>query len=148
MSANNQVLLEAMEQQVISVTKAGVMCTMPARTSILAAANPAGGSYDKSKTVSENIRMKPALLSRFDLVFTQLDYNDVHLDMMFTKHVDRRGDLSLQSGSALQALLTGGHRTSQQTQSSQAPPLHQSLKLRPGEKMDCLPEQLMQKYIG
>uniref|UniRef100_A0A1Q3EXY8 DNA helicase MCM8 n=1 Tax=Culex tarsalis TaxID=7177 RepID=A0A1Q3EXY8_CULTA len=148
MSANNQVLLEAMEQQVISVTKAGVMCTMPARTSILAAANPAGGSYDKSKTVSENIRMKPALLSRFDLVFTQLDANDIHLDMMFTRHVDHRRELGQQGGAALQALLTSGHHSSQQSQSSQPPPLHQSLKLRPGEKMDCLPEQLMQKYIA
>ncbi|XP_039449919.1 DNA helicase MCM8 [Culex pipiens pallens] len=147
MSANNQVLLEAMEQQVISVTKAGVMCTMPARTSILAAANPAGGSYDRSKTVSENIRMKPALLSRFDLVFTQLDQNDVQLDWMYTKHMDLRGNLGAQGGAALQALLTNGHLSSQ-PQSSQAPPLHQSLKLRPGEKMDTLPEELMQKYIA
>ena len=44
------------------------MCSLPARTSILAAANPVGGHYNKAKTVSENLRMGSALLSRFDLV--------------------------------------------------------------------------------
>lgn len=54
MSANNQVLL--LKQQQFSVTKAGVVCTMPARTSNLAAVNPAGGSYDKTKTVVNRSR--------------------------------------------------------------------------------------------
>jgi DNA helicase MCM8 len=43
---------------------------LPARTAVLAAANPVGGHYNKAKTVSENLKMNPALLSRFDLVTT------------------------------------------------------------------------------
>lgn len=48
--------MEAMEQQSISIAKAGIVCTLPARTSILAAANPIGGHYNKAKTVSENLK--------------------------------------------------------------------------------------------
>ena len=46
---------------------------MPARVSVLAAANPVGGHYTKAKTVSENLRMSQAILSRFDLIFILLD---------------------------------------------------------------------------
>ena len=56
-----------------SICKAGVICTVPARVSILAAANPIGGHYNKAKTVSENLKMSPAILSRFDLIFILLD---------------------------------------------------------------------------
>jgi DNA helicase MCM8 len=62
-----------MEQQSVSVAKAGVVCSLPARTSVLAAANPVGGHYNRAKTVSENLKMGSALLSRFDLVFILLD---------------------------------------------------------------------------
>lgn len=68
MGNEKQVLLEAMEQQTVSVAKAGIVCTLSSRVSILAAANPAGGHYDRGKTVAENIKMPVGLLSRFDLV--------------------------------------------------------------------------------
>ena len=68
MGPARQVLLEAMEQQTVSVAKAGIVCTLAARVSILAAANPSGGHYNRGKTVAENIKMSPNLLSRFDLV--------------------------------------------------------------------------------
>ena len=57
----------------MSIAKGGVVCSLPARTSIIAAANPAGGHYNKAKSVSENLRMGRPLLSRFDLVFILLD---------------------------------------------------------------------------
>ena len=76
MSGQHAALLEAMEQQMISVCKAGVVCSMPARTAVLAAANPVGGHYNRAKTVSENLKLGPALLSRFDLVFILIDKPD------------------------------------------------------------------------
>jgi DNA helicase MCM8 len=62
---DHHALLEAMEQQSISIAKAGIVCSLPTRTSIIAAANPVGGHYNKTKTVSENLKMNAALLSVF-----------------------------------------------------------------------------------
>lgn len=150
MAGNHQVLLEAMEQQVVSVAKAGVICSLPARTCILAAANPAGGHYDKSKTISENLKMKPALLSRFDLVFIQLDRPNAHLDNLLTAHVQRLHGMKadqLSQGAAFQTLLADVGGAPSEGSLSDAP-LNERLKLRGGEKMDLLPTRLIQKYIG
>lgn len=76
MGNQQQALLEAMEQQTVSIAKAGLLCSLPARASVLAAANPICGHYDKSKTVSENLKFSSAILSRFDLVFILLDKAD------------------------------------------------------------------------
>lgn len=62
-----------MEQQTISVAKAGILCSLPARTTILAAANPSGGHYNKGKTIAENLKISLPMLSRFDLIFILLD---------------------------------------------------------------------------
>ncbi|VDP21183.1 unnamed protein product [Echinostoma caproni] len=58
------VLLEAMEQQTISVARGGLVANLPARASVLAAANPVGGHYDCTRRLDENLRVAPALLSR------------------------------------------------------------------------------------
>ena len=80
MKNQHPALLEAMEQQSISLAKSGVSCSVKAKTAILAAANPVGGHYNKSKSVSENLKLHPALLSRFDLVFILIDKpNEVEL---------------------------------------------------------------------
>jgi len=80
-------LLEAMEQQQISIAKAGVVATLQARTAIMAAANPAGGSYDRARTVAENVRLSAPLLSRFDLVFLLVDDPDEGRDELLSRHV-------------------------------------------------------------
>jgi DNA helicase MCM8 len=56
MGNQQQALLEVMEQQSISIAKGGVICSLPCKTSVLAAANPCSGHYDKTKTVSENLK--------------------------------------------------------------------------------------------
>ncbi len=68
-----------MEQQSISISKSGIIANLPARTSILAAANPIGGHYNRAKTVSENLKMSSALLSRFDLGEPNLVVTDLLL---------------------------------------------------------------------
>ncbi|XP_039837931.1 probable DNA helicase MCM8 isoform X6 [Panicum virgatum] len=87
MSAEHQALLEAMEQQCVSVAKAGLVASLSARTSVLAAANPVGGHYDRAKTVNENLKMSAALLSHFDLVFILLDKPDEMLDKRVSDHI-------------------------------------------------------------
>lgn len=110
MAQDHPSLLEAMEQQTVSVAKAGVVCTLNAKTSVLAAANPStgkitlpclhirtaalrqpsqfgppplesnAGRYDVQKTILENVKMSTALLSRFDLVFLLRDRGNRELD--------------------------------------------------------------------
>ena len=74
MDDNTRVILhEAMEQQTVSVAKAGIICTLNARTAILAAANPVKSKYDPKLSVIDNIKLPPTLLSRFDLIYLVLD---------------------------------------------------------------------------
>jgi len=67
------ILHEAMEQQTISVAKAGIICTLNSRTAILAAANPIDSKYNPKLSVVDNIKLPPTLLSRFDLIYLVLD---------------------------------------------------------------------------
>ena len=78
---------EAMEQQTISITKAGIQATLNARTSILAAANPIHGRYDRTKTLKANIQLSPAIMSRFDLFFVVLDECDPAQDRSISQHI-------------------------------------------------------------
>ncbi|XP_014502218.1 DNA replication licensing factor MCM6 isoform X1 [Vigna radiata var. radiata] len=90
MDIKDQVAIhEAMEQQTISITKAGIQATLNARTSILAAANPAGGRYDKSKPLKYNVALPPAILSRFDLVYVMIDDPDDQTDYHIAHHIVR-----------------------------------------------------------
>ncbi|KAF8030719.1 hypothetical protein BT93_D0029 [Corymbia citriodora subsp. variegata] len=90
MDIRDQVAIhEAMEQQTISITKAGIQATLNARTSILAAANPTGGRYDKSKPLKYNVALPPAILSRFDLVYIMIDDPDDEIDYHIAHHIVR-----------------------------------------------------------
>ncbi len=78
---------EAMEQQTISVAKAGITTVLKARAAVLAAANPPSGRYDDLKTAAENIDLQSTILSRFDLVFIVRDERSVEKDTRIARHI-------------------------------------------------------------
>ncbi|CAG4990031.1 unnamed protein product [Colias eurytheme] len=146
MSCHHSSLLEAMEQRRVSVAKGGVVCSLPARATVLAAANPAAGSYNRAKTVSENLKLNSALLSRFDLVFILLDQPDEKTDAMLSEHV-----LALHSGPKGKKKATtnfDAFNTSSTQNNTNNMSLSQRLRLKPGEVIDTLPMVLLRKYIA
>ncbi|KAL0478984.1 DNA replication licensing factor MCM7 [Acrasis kona] len=80
-------LHEVMEQQSVSIAKAGITTTLNARAAVLAAANPAYGRYNPRKSPTENINLPPALLSRFDLMFLLLDKQNDDADAKLARHI-------------------------------------------------------------
>ena len=80
-------LHEVMEQQTVSVAKAGIIATLNARTSVLASANPVGSRYNPRMSVIDNIHLPPSLLSRFDLIYLVLDKVDQATDVQLAKHL-------------------------------------------------------------
>ena len=76
-----------MEQQTISITKAGIQATLNARTSILAAANPKAGRYDRAKSLKANVDLSAPIMSRFDLFFVVLDECDEAHDLHIAQHI-------------------------------------------------------------
>lgn len=106
MGSQQQTFIEAMEQQCISIAKEGIICSLPCKTSVLAASNPSCGYYDKSKTFAENlkyhlsllfneyliliillIRISGTLLSGFDLLFILFDKPNEELDYRLSSHI-------------------------------------------------------------
>ncbi|KAI0029151.1 ATP dependent DNA helicase [Vararia minispora EC-137] len=78
---------EAMEQQTISIAKAGITTVLNSRTSVLAAANPVWGRYDDARSPGENIDFQTTILSRFDMIFIVKDEHNEQRDRMIAKHV-------------------------------------------------------------
>jgi DNA helicase MCM8 len=161
-------LLEAMEQQQISVAKAGIVCSLPARATILAAANPRHGHYDKSKTISENLNMSTALLSRFDLIFVLLDKPNVEKDAKISEHIFAQHSVNrTHTSHVYKEFIVGNHQNvnsvplppqqqqqMHQTSPSQAPlpPLPPSLSERlhaynPETEQGVLSHSLLNRYI-
>jgi DNA helicase MCM8 len=82
-------LLEAMEQQCVHIAKAGAIVALPARTTIIAAANPINGHFDASKGLKDNIKLPTPLLSRFDLIFVLRDEPNVKFDAQMSSQIFR-----------------------------------------------------------
>lgn len=85
--STRSILHEAMEQQTVSVAKAGIIATLNARTSILASANPRESRYNTKLSVVENIQLPPTLLSRFDLIYLVLDTPNRDSDSKLARHI-------------------------------------------------------------
>ena len=81
------ILHEAMEQQTVSIAKAGIIASLNARTSILASANPLESRYNPYLSVVDNIKLPPTLLSRFDLIYLILDSPNVDQDRKLAEHL-------------------------------------------------------------
>lgn len=158
--AEHQSLLEAMEQQSISIAKAGVVCSLPARTSVLAAANPVGGHFDRAKTVMENLKLPGPLLSRFDLVFILIDKPDETKDRLLSEHImalhrekvssspsQRRPFCNSQISSSASRSSSQSQRDYDNVNDTSPEYLEKRLRDR-GEKFDPIPPQLLRKYIG
>lgn len=159
MVTQQQVLLEAMEQQCVSIAKGGIMVSIPARTCVIAAANPVGGHYNKAKTVAENLKLKGPILSRFDLVFILIDRADDELDYRLSEHVLAQHNRSIRSSHNNTSTTSNrtdydvGVANPQQTNRTQstikeAIPLLDSLRLKPGETIEPVGPGLLQKYIA
>ena len=88
MDPKDQVAIhEAMEQQTISIAKTGIHATLNARSSILAAANPVFGRYDRSKSLRFNVDISPPIMSRFDLFFVIFDEKRDDEDFQIATHI-------------------------------------------------------------
>jgi replicative DNA helicase Mcm len=77
----------AMEQQIVPIAKGGIVATLNARCSILAAANPTLGRYNPYQTIAQNITLPVTLLSRFDIIFILRDTPDSQLDSEIAGHI-------------------------------------------------------------
>lgn len=78
---------EAMEQQSISISKAGLVTSLQARCAVIAAANPIGGRYDSSMTFAENVNLSEPIMSRFDILCVVKDEMDPMQDQMLAQFV-------------------------------------------------------------
>ena len=86
-SEDRSALHEALEQQTVSIAKAGIMATLNTRCSVLAAANPKFGRFDQYKSVADQIDLPSPILSRFDLYFALEDKPNVENDREIAKHI-------------------------------------------------------------
>ncbi len=86
-ASDRSAIHEAMEQHTVSIAKAGIVATLNARTSILAAANPIMGRYNPNLTVAENLKLPVTILSRFDLIFIMIDKPDTKKDRELARHI-------------------------------------------------------------
>jgi len=136
--AQHAALLEVMEQGTVTVTKAGVAATLPAKCSLFAAGNPVGGRYNQSKTLQGNLNLSAPLLSRFDLVFLLLDSPDAAADEEMTAHVLRARRRGGQADSPLLLQSSPCGSASKAT-------LAERLRVAPSEPL--VPLHLLRKYI-
>jgi DNA helicase MCM8 len=141
MPSQHQALLEAMEQQCVSVAKSGVLWSLPSRTSIVAAANPISGRYDKSKALNRNLNISQPLLSRFDLIFLLLDEPNKDMDQFLSEHV-----ILMHCGN--KKIKNGEYDNNNKQLNSQVNSLRNRLITKSQLSINSMPSSLLRKYIS
>ena len=125
---------EAMEQQSISVSKAGIVTSLQARCSVIAAANPIGGRYDSSCTLSENVELTDPILQRFDCLCVLQDVVDPVADERLASFVTESHMMSVPTSDVVRGAALAAERT----------------RLEPVDGVDSgdlIPQALLRKYI-
>lgn len=128
-------LHEAMEQQTVSIAKAGIMARLNSRCALLAAANPIGGRFNKYDPISKQINMPPTLLSRFDLIYTMIDIPSEEMDTKTAEHIIE----THHAGELLARFEHGGKMDDEGKERFQA----QVEAMKP-----AIPEDLLRKYVA
>ncbi|ROT41129.1 MCM-domain-containing protein [Sodiomyces alkalinus F11] len=135
---------EAMEQQTISISKAGIVTTLQARCGIIAAANPQGGRYNSTIPFSHNVQLTEPILSRFDILCVVRDTVEPAEDERLARFIVGSHSRSHPLSQAAQAATQGSsmdveHDSEQQQQ--------QDTQAEGGKKEDEIPQELLRKYI-
>ena len=125
---------EALEQQSVSVSKAGINATLQARCALLGAANPKYGRFDQYEPIPEQIELEPALISRFDLIFTVDDLPDQDRDERIAEHI-------------LKTNYAGELNTRQTTHADEAG-LVQKIEEATEEVTPAIEPELLRKYVA
>ncbi|KAL5273183.1 MCM8 family protein [Megaselia abdita] len=147
LSADQQTMIPLIEGRVLSISKNGVFSNIPVRSSIVAAVNPNGGHYDKSKRISENMRINPSLLYLFDLIFVMIDKPGKEEDGLMVKHIHeiQTGEKKIPSFSTE---IANASKESESIIVDKTLDLEDRLRIVEGEKMDLIPPKLIKLYIA
>jgi len=129
---------EAMEQQSISISKAGIVTSLRARCTVIAAANPIGGRYDASLTFSDNVDLTEPILSRFDILLTIKDHVDPLIDEQLAFHVVRSHRKSHPS-------VWGDDQQQSEIDEKPCPLVNGALRTIPESEM--IPQDVLRKYL-
>ncbi|PVU86321.1 hypothetical protein BB560_006758 [Smittium megazygosporum] len=135
---------EAMEQQSISISKAGIVTSLQARCSVLAAANPIGGRYRPSLTFSQNVMLTEPILSRFDVLAVVRDEVDPIKDELLGKFVVKSHILSHPEFDALGPDAFSDTNLTQETQEMNGLEKLNELDI---SDVDIIPQETLKKYI-